>query len=202
MPDRSRIIAGILFFVLAAQFLLVLMICESLAPDYSVHTNAISDLGVTIQTAWLFNTSVFIVGFLEILGAAWFHNHHRNQWVTIIFIIAGIGALGVAVFTLDSPLHSPFALIAFLFTNLEALGCGSIFHGPFKLISIVSGIIGLSFLLLHIFSLYGPIGHGGSERMIVYPVLLWMMALGGYLINSPYENRKTRVLHQSKIGQV
>ncbi|MFB0523486.1 MAG: hypothetical protein ACETV1_07000 [Candidatus Bathyarchaeia archaeon] len=32
---------------------------------------------------------------------------------------------------------------------------------------------------------YGPIGHGGSERLIVYPGLLWLLAFGGYLMASP-----------------
>jgi hypothetical protein len=31
-------------------------------------------------------------------------------------------------------------------------------------------------------AVFGPIGHGGAERMIVYPVMLWMLALGGYLM--------------------
>jgi hypothetical protein len=29
---------------------------------------------------------------------------------------------------------------------------------------------------------FGVIGHGGTERMIVYPVMLWLVAFGGYLI--------------------
>jgi hypothetical protein len=31
-------------------------------------------------------------------------------------------------------------------------------------------------------AVFGPIGHGGMERMIVYPAMLWMMAVGGYLM--------------------
>lgn len=33
----------------------------------------------------------------------------------------------------------------------------------------------------------GIIGHGGTERMIIYPALIWIMVygLGGYLIASP-----------------
>lgn len=26
------------------------------------------------------------------------------------------------------------------------------------------------------------IGHGGTERMIVYPAMVWLLALGGYLM--------------------
>ncbi|MFC7028904.1 hypothetical protein ACFQJ5_16930 [Halomicroarcula sp. GCM10025324] len=29
---------------------------------------------------------------------------------------------------------------------------------------------------------FGAIGHGGTERMIVYPVMLWLVAFGGYLL--------------------
>ncbi|MHB8960462.1 MAG: hypothetical protein ACYDAN_12615 [Candidatus Limnocylindrales bacterium] len=29
---------------------------------------------------------------------------------------------------------------------------------------------------------FGPIGHGGVERLIVYPAMLWLLALGGYLV--------------------
>ena len=28
-------------------------------------------------------------------------------------------------------------------------------------------------------------GHGGAERMIVYPVMMWLMAFGGYLLGTP-----------------
>lgn len=28
-----------------------------------------------------------------------------------------------------------------------------------------------------------PIGHGRTERMIVYPVMLWMLAFGGSLMD-------------------
>jgi len=32
--------------------------------------------------------------------------------------------------------------------------------------------------------LFGPIGHGGTERMIVYPAMIWAMGFGGYLMAS------------------
>ena len=60
-----------------------------------------------------------------------------------------------------------------------------------KTVSIILGGLGLFSLSLHIMgdmfgivSAYGPWGHGGSERLIVYPVLIWMVALGGYHMGS------------------
>lgn len=39
---------------------------------------------------------------------------------------------------------------------------------------------------------FGAIGHGGAERMIAYPVMLWFLAFGGYLLASPEaEARRT-----------
>ena len=34
-------------------------------------------------------------------------------------------------------------------------------------------------------AVFGAIGHGGSERLIAYPVMLWMIAVGGYLLGQP-----------------
>jgi hypothetical protein len=31
-------------------------------------------------------------------------------------------------------------------------------------------------------AIFGVIGHGGSERMIVYPVMLWTLVGGGHLL--------------------
>ena len=54
----------------------------------------------------------------------------------------------------------------------------------------LAGVSGLAFLVVMIIgdagdaASLGPIGHGGVERMIVYPPLLWLRALGGYLMAS------------------
>ncbi|HIH87734.1 TPA: hypothetical protein HA344_00820 [Candidatus Bathyarchaeota archaeon] len=53
----DKCLAGLLFSAASAQFLTALMIREAMAPNYSVHTNAISDLGVTPETRLLFNAS-------------------------------------------------------------------------------------------------------------------------------------------------
>jgi hypothetical protein len=101
----------------------------------------------------------------------------------------GCGAIGAAVFTLDIPgIHGLFALAAFIFFNLEAIAGSTLVRGPLRAIAVIAGVVGLIFLVTHaasdfgIMELYGPIGHGGSERMIVYPALFWLAAFGGYLM--------------------
>ncbi|MDV2481856.1 DUF998 domain-containing protein [Methanoculleus sp. Wushi-C6] len=187
--DSDRTVAGILFFLLPAQFLTALMAGAAIAPGYSINTNAISDLGVIDSTAWLFNASLFLAGLLNIAGGYFLYRFYGRGWILPVFLLAGLGAIGAAIFTLDIPgIHGLFALAAFVFFNIEAIAGSTLVRGPMKAISIVAGVLGLAFLVTHaasdfgILELYGPIGHGGSERMIVYPALLWLMAFGGYLM--------------------
>ena len=90
-----------------------------------------------------------------------------------------------------SGLHGIFALVAFVFFNVEALAAATLVSGPMRWVSVVAGMVGLAFVVLMVIGdagnpgLFGPIGHGGAERMIVYPSMLWMMAFGGYLMASP-----------------
>lgn len=106
-----------------------------------------------------------------------------------IFGVAGIGAIGAGVFPLgSSDLHGLFALFAFLFFNVQAIACGVRLTGQMRAISILAGVVGLGFVVLMILgdsgttAAFGPIGHGGTERMIVYPPMLWMLVYGGYLM--------------------
>ena len=191
MPDSNRVFAGVLFFLGSAQFVTILMIGEAMAPGYSISENAISDLGVIGATRALFNTSLFIIGLLIALGGYLFHRTHRKPWITALFILAGIGTIGAGVFNLEYGIHGIFALIAFLFVNLQAIGSATQIRGPLKTLSPILGIVGLVALGLMvagdiggIAAAFGPIGHGGTERLIVYPGLLWLMAFGGYLMAS------------------
>jgi hypothetical membrane protein len=53
---------------------------------------------------------------------------------------------------------------------------------PFNIISILLGLMSLLALVLFIGNIYFGLGVGGMERMIVYPILIWMMGFGGFLI--------------------
>ncbi|HOI12836.1 MAG TPA: DUF998 domain-containing protein [Methanoculleus sp.] len=189
-------IAGVLLFLLPVQFLIALMAGAAIAPGYSINLNAISDLGVIGATAWLFNSSLFAAGLLNIAGGYFLYRACGKGWIFPVFVLAGIGAIGAAIFTLDVPgIHGLFALLAFVFFNIQAISSASLVRGPLRMISVIAGAIGFVFLVIHaasdfgIMDLYGPIGHGGSERMIVYPALLWLAAFGGYLM-APFSEKR------------
>jgi len=166
----NRTLAGVFFLTGAAVFLTAVMLGESLAPGYSVHLNPISDLGIINETANLFNSSVFLLGFLTVLGGYLLYRDGMKRWITVVAFIAGIGAIGVGVFTLNYGIHGIFALIAFISYNALAIAMATRIRGPLKMISIALGAIGLIALVLHAMSDFrvmdvnGPIGSGGNGK--------------------------------------
>jgi hypothetical membrane protein len=187
MADQR--VAAIFFLIVASAFMTVIMLAASIAPGYDFGGGAISDLGVIPQTAMLFNITLIAVGALTVAGGYVFYREHRRRWLLGLFVVAGIGSMGAGVFPLDQGApHSLSALIAFLFFNLQPLGVAAVVRGPMRWLSVLAGATGLAFVVLMVIgdggnpSAFGAIGHGGTERMIVYPVMLWMLALSGYLL--------------------
>lgn len=188
-PQSSDRAAGLVLLILAAQFMTVIMLAASMAPRYDYHAAAISDLGVIAQTSLLFNVSLVAVGVLNIAGGYLFYRSHGRGWILGVFVIAGLGAAGAGLLPMDrSELHGLFALVAFLFFNLEAIATGQVTRGPIRWVSRLAGVAGLAFVVLMVIGdsgntgVFGAIGHGGAERMIVYPVMLWMLVVGGWLL--------------------
>jgi hypothetical membrane protein len=170
----------------------VIMLAASMAPDHDIAGGAISDLGVIQETALLFNVSLIAVGVLNIVGGYLLYRVHGRGWLLGLAVLAGLGATGAGLIPLDtSDLHGIFALVAFLCFNLQALATSTITTGPMRALSVLAGVVGLVFVVVMVIgdagntAIFGPIGHGGAERMIVYPAMLWMMAFGGYLMADP-----------------
>ncbi|WP_436922894.1 DUF998 domain-containing protein [Halosimplex amylolyticum] len=187
--SSDRKLAGVVFLALASQFMTVIMLAAAMAPDYDFGAAAISDLGVIPETALLFNASLAVVGVLNVLGGYLCYRSHGKRWLLAVFVLAGVGALGASAFPLDTGgLHSLFALVAFVFFNLEAIGSATWLSGTMRAVSVFAGGLGLVFIVLMVLgdagntAAFGPINHGGTERMMVYPVMIWMIALAGYLL--------------------
>ena len=183
MRADRRTWAGLLFLVGSVQFLLAMLVAEGMRPDYSISTNTISDLGVQ-STALLFNASVVILGILILASAYLYHGTHRRLWITIPFLLAGVGPIGVGLFpeTTGTP-HLVFAFISFFFGGLIAILTAFQTRPPFRYLSVVLGLVGLVALVLYASQTSLGIGDGGMERMIAYPILFWGIAFGGYLMS-------------------
>jgi hypothetical membrane protein len=186
---RDGRLAGGLTFLQAAQFMTVIMLAASMAPAYDVQGGAISDLGVIAETALLFNASLVLTGVLNLVVGLLLHQAGAGRGLLAIYVAAGIGAIGAGLVPLDrSDAHGLFALAAFLAFNLQAIVASGLSDGPMRWVGRLAGLVGLAFVVLMVIgdagspAVFGPIGHGGAERMIVYPVMLWLLAFGGYLM--------------------
>jgi hypothetical membrane protein len=198
MPYSREKVAGVLFFIAVTQFTLGLTIAEALYPGYSVHDNYISDLGVG-PSSIIFNSSVFLLGLLSLV-ATYFLRHSPNlRTVNMLLLLMAIGAMGVGVFTKDFTLaHGAVSSMAFFFGGLSAIASFKVLKKPFSLISIVLGAMTLGALALFSGGMvasgsltsteaydsifYLGLGPGGMERMIVYPLLIWLAGFAGHLV--------------------
>lgn len=183
--------AGALIFVAATQFVLCLIISEALYPNYSTHSNYISDLGVG-PSSTIFNSSVILLGFLLIIGTYFFHRAFEEyEILKLMLILTSVGAMGVGVFTEDfGIIHGVASLVVFLFGGLSAIFaviCSNVhkvklLKMPFSIISVVLGVVCLGALALFAIRIYLNLGVGGMERMIAYSILMWGTGFGGYLL--------------------
>lgn len=185
MVSSNGKMAGVLFFIAAAQFILGIIVAEALYPGYSISKNYISDLGVG-PSALIFNASVFLLGSLMIIGAYFLQRAFNLKILTVLLALAALGSMGVGIFTENSePMHSIASLFVFLPGGLSAVYSYKLMKRPFSLINILLGLMSLVALVLFAMNLYLGLGVGGMERMIVYPILIWTIGFGGFLIACP-----------------
>jgi hypothetical membrane protein len=197
MAYSNSKVAGTLVFIGVSQFVIGMIVSEALYPNYSTSGNYISDLGVG-PSALIFNSSVFLMGLLILVGAYFLQRAFRFELLTVMLVLTGIGAIGVGVFTeAYGVLHMIVSLITFLFSGLSALVsvlCSRVHKFPlvkmpFSALSIIFGFMTLVALTLFGMGQYLSLGAGGMERMIAYPALMWGAGFGGYLIAYPQERK-------------
>lgn len=172
---NHRGIGSILLFAGVTQFILLFKIAEFLYPEYSVAHNYISDLGVG-PVAYMFNSSIIVMGLLGLIAG-----YLLLKWdkiFSIQLILASLGSAGVGLFPENMGiLHSISALITFLFSGLDAIYSYKVDTKMSKYFWPVLGVISIVSLLLFISHNYLGLGHGGMERLIVYPVFLWLIGI-------------------------
>ena len=134
----------------------------------------------------VFNTSIFLLGLLSLIGTYFLYRVYNLKVITILLTITALAAMGVGIFTENNgPMHMFVSFFAFLFGGLSAIFSYRLMKSPFSVIVILLGVMSLSVLFLFIVNFYCGLGVGGMERMIVYPILIWMIGFGCFLIAFP-----------------
>lgn len=185
--------AGVLLFIGAVQFVLGMLIAEFLYPGYSASGNYISDLGATCRTtciiyqpsASIFNTSISLLGVLALVSSYFIWREFHNRSISLLLGLSGIGMVGVGLFPETAGIvHLITSFIAFFFGGLSAIATYKLVKAPFAYLSVLMGMISLIALALFISEIFLGLGPGGMERMIAYPLLLWVIGFGGNLMSS------------------
>jgi hypothetical membrane protein len=189
-------VAGALLFVGGLQWFMIVMAAETLFPGYSSRANDLSDLASTVApnisliqpSATLFNATTFLVGLSVIASAYLIYRACGERIFSILLAIFGASAMGVGIFPGDTGMiHGLVALVTFTTSSLSAIAAYRLLEKPFSYISAVIGAFSLIVLILAMFSgghsyFWQLFGRGGEERFIAYPVLLWVIGFGGYLM--------------------
>lgn len=182
MKYDNRRMAGILIFIGSVQFLLGLIVAESLYPDYSVSEDHISDLGVG-TTALLFNSSVFLLGVTLVAGAYFIQLAFNSRLLSLFLTLTGLGVMGVGLFPeIAGAIHGIASSVTFLCGGLTAITSYKLQKPPLSYFAVLLGALSLVALVLFGSGIYLSLGKGGMERMIAYPSLLWAAGFGCYLV--------------------
>jgi len=179
---------GALLFAGSVQFMIALTIAEILYPNYNLSTNPLSDLGAMVfqPSSNIFNISVIIFGVLIVLGAYFTMKGFHWKPLVAVLVLAGIGVAGVGLLTetILGP-HLIFSFMAFFFSGLAAILSVKVINSSFRYFAAVLGIVALLALVFFIAEIDFGLGHGGIQRMIVYPSLLWYVGFGAHIMARP-----------------
>ncbi len=182
-------------------------------PTYSVSGNYISDLGATTCgvfggsgslpghyacSPWhdVFNYGTVVFGLLAILAVILLRTAFRPRLTRTIGLgllaLAGAGATGVGLFpeNVNITAHSSSAFLAFAGAGFALVFLGfAMFRDTrwdgYRTFTIVCGLVDLVALILFGTKNYAGLGVGGMERLIVAPVLLWMIVASIHLLRIP-----------------
>ncbi|MEZ4669493.1 MAG: DUF998 domain-containing protein [Anaerolineae bacterium] len=192
-PKIAFAFAGTFLFLAGALVLMGIITGEVFYPaPYSTSTNEISDLGATKPpdsiiyqpSATIFNLTMILTGIMILIATYFVHVIYRRIPITLSIGFLGLGALGVGLFPGNNPVTHPiFSLLTFISGGLAAILSALILRAPFRYIAPCFGIVGLTSLFMSS-SLMPILGDGGVERWVAYPIVLWIIGFGGYLLGS------------------
>lgn len=203
IPVRARQ-AGAVLLLGSVQFIAAMIVVQLKYPGYSDLTNYISDLGGTLSPwAVVYNASVILVGLLTLLGTNLLlpaFGKKLGRTLGLGFLaVTGVGAIMVGVFPEPSPflnhmIHGYSSDIAFIGAGLALLFLPLAMlrdtrWDGYRAFTFLLGVITVVAIVLFATGVWGALGPGGMERLIVAPVLLWAIVVGVHLLTLPTYDR-------------
>lgn len=181
-------IGGALIFTGGLIFFIFNTIAQSIYPGYNVGVDALSKLGaIGANTRFLWDGQLFVNGALSLVGMILLFymssspDIEARRAISVLFILPAIGAIVVSLCpeNLNITIHTIGAFVTFVFGALAAIYAGRFIKSPFRYFSIVLGLVSL----ISLTQLSGnAIGFGDAERLVVYPIVLWQISFGTFLM--------------------
>jgi hypothetical membrane protein len=187
---RDFKLAGSLYIFSGSAFILLITLLESLYPGYSVHTNAISDLlAIGTKTSLIGEPVAFVIAVSWIAGGYLLYRKTGMKTQLVLSILPGTGLL-LAVLSPENVnvvIHSIGAILAFVIGSLVLILSYRSITTAFRYFSLIFGIISLVSVIVEFGAYYSPfvqhtLGPGGAERIIIYPIIIWLIGYGNYLL--------------------
>jgi len=184
--------SGALFTLAGMMTLLVVTISEALFPNYSVHSNTISDLAaIGAPTAPIEDAEGLFRAFCLLAGGYLLFRRTGKRGQMTLFLLPGIGMLFATLSpeNFNVTIHSIGAVITFFGGVATMVYSYRIVRSPFRYLSVFLGLLSLTATLVLFLGYNAPIvqqtlGPGGWERVIAYPILIWLVGFGSYLLAS------------------
>ena len=186
-------IAGIIMMIGCFQFILAVNLAETMFPGFSIAKNTFSELGSSVPmigpSAIIFNLSIIILGILFLIAVYLILKSGGCRLFSSCLAISAIFAIGVGIFNqYPGSAHLLYAL-TFLFGSLAVIFSYRLgLNIPIVIISFIMGLIALLTLILQFILGDGStnflvtyLGVGGTQILILYPIIFYLTALGGYL---------------------
>ncbi len=181
-PIQFVVVTTVEAFILIAQ-----------GQSYSFQNNTISNLGdpslVAFPYYWMLNLSAIALGVLVLVGLMAMRRGVPpgtfGRLGVIAYALVGMGAIGVGIFNehLNYPIHISAASLAFIAAGFTLLFVGLAGRADprwqaWTIPSIAGFFVTAIALVMFGFNLSWLLGHGGWERLIVAPALLWVIVVG------------------------
>jgi hypothetical membrane protein len=200
LPDKSsdRRLAGILFTLGASLCLLLTTAAESIYPNFSLQTNAISDLAaIGTSTTVIEETAILTLSICWMLGAFYLFRNTGKKGLMILNLVPGMGFFlaGASPENFNVVIHS-IGTIGFPLGAIVAIMSYRIIRSFFRYLAFALGTLSMVSTIIIFVGwrvVCGTCGYqaglsqavlglGGWESMIIYPLLIWLIGYGSYLL--------------------
>lgn len=205
-PSYATRTAGALFCMGGLLFILLNTASESIYPNFSILNNSFSDMAAAgTRTFPIEETAIFGVAITWIVGAYLLYKNNGRKGFAIVNVLAGTGFLlaGLSPENVNIIIHSIGALLAFPFGAATVFLSYRVICSSFRYFSIGLGSLSVAATLVTFLGqkIVGPCGNcvgktpgyvqsltqlglglGGWESMIIYPLLIWLIGFGSYLM--------------------